>query len=623
MNLEYLDKHWIPIHNKKLEWAYKANKKFIDQIESDSVKNNLNSDLNKEISICTIGYAQVGKTSLILKLLEIKEEKFIELSKKLRGRSKQGSSATATAMIYSKSENEKFYYIENEKEEELCDLDSLEEKLKGLRNRVENNKIISSDKPIHIKIAKDYFEENANFSLRIIDLPGKGSSNKEEETHVEEILKTYSNVATTIIFVSRADNISDLKSLMESYSFTKYYPDKCAVVLTYSFSANSVVEELKKNGLMIDNFKCIINKSLEEMFADDFKKYNFFPLEYGDSMETKLGNSQAHEKEKIKEIVKEIFKDLKDKIQKSSSEYSKLMQNNELPRIIQRLKTEKEKESKEIEEKINKDENVLNEKIKKSNEEIKVYRKLHKELKEDIETKLGNIDKALNVGSLSLHYYDTERTKIPSIKEDMLEKFKKDLSNEVENIGKLGVSLNIEDDLKTVTSNFEKYFEKQNYKFRKDEYFPKIFDNFKNDKISCRKYIKKCIENVNEKIEKLKNDLIYKNKKLKNEVDLSHQKTELLIRGEEEIIEKEKEGFNKKKEFFDIEINKINKEIAQLEKDIKNAELFFNFLTDEFIEEKKSILHIEKNSSIEKKFFQFMNLALINAEYKNLEAVKG
>ena len=147
MNSKYLDKHWTPIYNKRLEWAYSANERFINNIKSDLVKNKLGSDPKKDISICTIGPSQVGKTSLILKLLGIKEEKFSELSEKLRGGSTQGNSATATAMIYTKSVDDSFYYIEDDNEEEHT-LDSLDEKLADLRKRVENKKNVSNEKPI-------------------------------------------------------------------------------------------------------------------------------------------------------------------------------------------------------------------------------------------------------------------------------------------------------------------------------------------------------------------------------------------------------------------------------------------------------------------------------------------
>ncbi|MBK6606956.1 MAG: hypothetical protein IPG24_16140 [Leptospiraceae bacterium] len=78
----------------------------------------------------------------------------------------------------------------------------------------------------------------------------------------------------------------------------------------------------------------------------------------------------------------------------------------------------------------------------------------------------------------------------------------------------------------------------------------------------------------------------------------------------------------KVKEILNSEINEVNKEIERLEKDKKNAESFYEILTESYIKEKQHISQIEINSSKEKKFFQFMNLALLNREYKKLEAEK-
>ncbi|MBK6606958.1 MAG: hypothetical protein IPG24_16150 [Leptospiraceae bacterium] len=47
MNSKYLDEHWTPIYNKRLEWAYRANEILINKIESDSVKDRLDSDPKK------------------------------------------------------------------------------------------------------------------------------------------------------------------------------------------------------------------------------------------------------------------------------------------------------------------------------------------------------------------------------------------------------------------------------------------------------------------------------------------------------------------------------------------------------------------------------------------------
>ncbi|MBK6606957.1 MAG: hypothetical protein IPG24_16145 [Leptospiraceae bacterium] len=268
----------------------------------------------------------------------------------------------------------------------------MEEKLIELRERVENQKIISNGKPIHIKIAKDYFEENVDFSLRIIDLPGKGSSNKKEEEHVDAILSRYSSIATTIIFVSNIKQIKGLQDLIDSYSFTKYYPEKCKAVLTFSFSADSVETELdsllEKKGLKLDTFKNIIEKELTETFSDDFGKYDFFPLEYGDSLETKLEHCLTQEKETIKEIVNTILGELKEKIQKSSSEYSKLVQNHKLPEKIQELIRGKNGEINLINEIFNKEQDIFTRKVNKSKDELLNLKNHFDETNEELKKKL-------------------------------------------------------------------------------------------------------------------------------------------------------------------------------------------------------------------------------------------
>ena len=101
-----------------------------------------------------------------------------------------------------------------------------------------------------------------------------------------------------------------------------------------------------------------------------------------------------------------------------------------------------------------------------------------------------------------------------------------------------------------------------------------------------------------------------------------NQDTKAIIIKKQEAIENELREFSKRESFFNIEQSEVRKEIEKLEKDKKNAESFFEILTESYVEEKKRISQIEINSSKEKKFFQFMNLALLNREYKKLEAEK-
>ena len=127
-----------------------------------------------------------------------------------------------------------------------------------------------------------------------------------------------------------------------------------------------------------------------------------------------------------------------------------------------------------------------------------------------------------------------------------------------------------------------------------------------------------------EKTKAKKNHISNKNKIKEKLEHLRHynQNTKAIIIKKQEAIENELREFSKRESFFNIEQSEVRKEIEKLEKDKKNAESFFEILTESYVEEKKRISQIEINSSKEKKFFQFMNLALLNREYKKLEAEK-
>lgn len=618
MDLDYLQKHWKPIHRNRLEWAYRANKIFFNSIESDLLKEKIDTKTNKEISVCTIGKSQVGKTSLILKLLEIKAEKFSELSKKLRGGSIAGNSSTSTAMIYSKSEDNFFYFSENEIEEKL-DINSLENKLKYLRERVEKNSLLNFNKPIHIKIAKDYFAENSNFPLKIIDLPGQGSSNLKENNHVEEVVQRYASIATTIIFVSRIENIASLKTLMDSYSLSKYYPDKCKVVLTFAFSAETVRKKIndliKKEMLTTSSFEETINKDLKETFKENFEKYKFFPLEYGESMETELKKHFISAKESIETIINSILYNLKNEIQTTSSEYFQLMQNYKLPKIIRNLIHERENQH-------TKDEENNSQKIKIENDKKKKYEVMLSEQEQEINQlrSLENIEKDellyenIKPISITIEKYlpdDTNTNAFINSINDFCDKFYSELKIIYGKIGNSIISKQtLSEEFKPLKRKLEKY--------STNEYYPSWSDSWADDNLILKECIKKCLVKYNKEIEDRKIFLLKKiqkeKKKVHSKINKSYKLKILINQINNCIGDIERE--------ISLSNNKYNTELQSLNNDLKRSESFLEFLDIEFLEEIKNLEDLRKISK-EEKFFRLIKLALISKEYKNLQAEKG
>ena len=77
-------------------------------------------DFKGQIYVGVYGPTQVGKTTFILNLIGINENRLDELSNALRGKREKGKSSTVTATLYEKNEDNNFEIIFPEQNKIVC-----------------------------------------------------------------------------------------------------------------------------------------------------------------------------------------------------------------------------------------------------------------------------------------------------------------------------------------------------------------------------------------------------------------------------------------------------------------------------------------------------------------------
>jgi GTPase SAR1 family protein len=325
---------WDDYYRHRLDWAYKAKDDFIQSIENNTYKELYKSSSDKSVNIAVYGQSQVGKTTLILKLIGIKEEHYKYVSDVLRADIRKGESVTPTSVIYIKSNDNDFYYKEGDN---VCKVtaDELKLKLKDLRARVEKNIEINNlndgQSNVLINIPKKYFEEKNTLNINIIDLPGYGSANEKEQRHVKKLIESKIPILNLILIVS--DKITDLQNIKIPCRQFRY-------ILTRSVSSRSVEKKFKENSISNKDKYLEFVRSQFEKLPNDVKVY---PLEYGDSW----SNLDVIVKNKAEGIIDELFEDLRKDISDSSTEYNQLMQNANHFKYIEKM-IEQEKEEFDI-----------------------------------------------------------------------------------------------------------------------------------------------------------------------------------------------------------------------------------------------------------------------------------
>lgn len=291
-------------------FQYKDNwkKETFEHIKSDllSIKHNRFIQYDQSSAthlVCLYGKSQVGKTTLILNMIGLKEEWKKNVSEILRGGVKRGNSSTSTAIIYSQNlsddkANADKYGIRIEalnSSEQSGDFDyytpqEMVVRLQNIREQVEKNEF-SSNYILHISIPQAYFSTSlANDKITILDLPGVESRNRKEEAHVVSLMTRYIPLSSVCIIACPANAIQSFEheEISKEYNW-KRYPTKFLIVLTKSYSDGSIKSYFKapreKRSGNFENY--VVERYNAELSKILGKNNNFeiYPLDLGDSYE--------------------------------------------------------------------------------------------------------------------------------------------------------------------------------------------------------------------------------------------------------------------------------------------------------------------------------------------------
>lgn len=259
---------WHRLHAGRLGWAERAREDLVGALEDDDVRWLYETAPGEgggdAARVAVLGPTQVGKTTVILRLLGLTEEGERTVGKVLRGGRRLGRSASATASIYGASPDDAFHYQEGPEgsKESLTEAEVLE-RLEDLRGRVDAGAFRETD-AVSIRFPSRYFSAEANPRLRVIDLPGFDDSGEIGNTLVEEVLDRYLPLATLALLVERADNLASLGFLAVPGAGEGWlsFPERYAVVLTRAAAPSSVQEQIRKG-------RYTRADDLQEMYRDE------------------------------------------------------------------------------------------------------------------------------------------------------------------------------------------------------------------------------------------------------------------------------------------------------------------------------------------------------------------
>ncbi|MEA9395733.1 hypothetical protein [Lelliottia amnigena] len=293
--------YWLRLESRQSEWAFRAYDRLIKTLSHDVQERIQLRESDAEPYVVIFGKTQVGKTTLLLDLMGIDLQQMATLSHVLRGGREAGKSATATAMEYRRSTDQRWGLFVQSKTRWFASDDDMTEALAQLRKQMERGELVVYS-PCIVHIPGRFFRMQTSGApgVRILDLPGDNPANMEEQKHVNQMAKTYLPFADLVLLIGRGDDLSFLQPeviTLPGIEDWQAMPHRFRIVTTYSYSAQSVKTLIRNDPAFdITQLRQRLIEQIERFnsLSDAAKDRNlYFPLEFGSSWLSMAENDTA------------------------------------------------------------------------------------------------------------------------------------------------------------------------------------------------------------------------------------------------------------------------------------------------------------------------------------------
>ena len=611
--------------------------------------------------VCVYGKSQVGKTTLILNMIGLKDECKRDVAEVLRGGIALGNSSTSTAIIYSQSESDK-YGVRTETLEgkilsavEDCTSDEMRQKLQSIRSDVEKNSF-SNNAILHIYIPKNYFSSSESENkISILDLPGIESRNIHEKAHVESLMNRYIPISSVCIIACTANKIQDLEKFeLPNNIDWKNLPHRFFVVITRSYSAGNIKSYFDQRDQREIGFMGFIEKeyrnALSNILGNNYKT-KIFLLEMGDSF-VSLCKELENEKDRS-EVIETRNWHLSGLMDSISSSKGNNLQSciKELRAVVSKIEENKIKQLRDIGKKKEEEE----EKIVKRIEKLKSNRNNNKDKNQEIESsikQLDNLNKTVEKELLKAatsfsdnfieiikkeivekslfkdkngerYFYDKNRVCMKGIQNHLMIHLDEAIGSEVRSLLKdseFNIDFYPSSIANSIYSQFANNYESKLYP--PSSFFKNLFGN--NPKVDI-KSAHNCIQQIKTIIQsEIRSSVI-----IKCQTEISKKRNGYLkeskmckskIKEEENKIESKEEELKRIKDEIDTNNEELLAVENQKRQDEQTLDEYLKHAQEAYLSQRNKIFESinSKNTSQTDKFLYILLLGLIDKDYKNI-----
>lgn len=331
-------KSWPDLCQQRYDWAEQSYTTFLGQFDTARLIQTANG-ASRQVSVIVYGPAQVGKTSFILTLLGVREERFTELNKLLRGGQTLGNMSTARSYRYRIAEDNGWYFSHVNHGQQSLDDDAAVAVFASLRQEVEQGRRVYDS--IDVFIPQRFFnlENQASHHFLIRDLPGTHSKNKNEQHYVNHLASRYLSSADVVLLIGRVDALSFLQQeelgnplLSDWY----WHPHRYKVVLTRACSNATLRGMLEKSAPGKAELQKYLLKQINTMEQDlpDSVSQLIYPVECGHSWQAIVAADDDYSRQ-CRALRDEVLADLTVTLHQAANPLSRLRTGYALPQMIQ------------------------------------------------------------------------------------------------------------------------------------------------------------------------------------------------------------------------------------------------------------------------------------------------
>ena len=331
------EKSWADLINERYRWAEESFVAFLQKFDAQRLIQATDNS-SRQVSVILYGPAQVGKTSLILTLLGIRDDRFTELNTLLRGEQELGTMSTARTYRYRMAKDDFWYF--SHRENGTTPFSDQEAKAIFADFRLEVEQGTRDFDSVDVFLPRRFFDrERRSARLLIRDLPGTHSTNTNEQYYVNVLASRYLASADVVLLTGKADALSFLKpeelnnALLNDWHWQRH---RFRIVLTRAYSDGTLQNRIKKERFDKKAMRTFLLQQINTMDLNLPENIDelIYPVECGHTWQA-INNRDDEFARQCRELRQDVLEDLLDSLHQASNPLSRLRTGYALPHIIE------------------------------------------------------------------------------------------------------------------------------------------------------------------------------------------------------------------------------------------------------------------------------------------------